>query len=316
MVQDQTWAERLQKAASPEEAARLIRTMEVRGAAKIGRSAALSLARVAESASDDDARKRLSAAGRTLVAARPTAVSLRNAVNLTLDGLPEDDARLRAAVVGRARRYVEASEAARDRIAERMSEEIPDGGTVLTHCHSSLAVACLVATHRSGKKIRVFADETRPWWQGHITTRLLAEAGVDVTLIVDSAAHLILEMEEVDVVVTGADTVTADGALYNKVGTRAVALGAKSLDIPFLVAAESHKFSPYSLDGTYPQIEERDPAEVLSGVEIPGVQVRNPVFDRTAPALVSRFITEEGPVAPADTERFIRERFGTREGWI
>lgn len=310
-------AEREPGALPPAEAAERIRSMEIRGAALIGRTAARSLAGVAKDTDAAALRDALQAAGEMLVAARPTAVSLRNGVNLTLDGLREEDPPvLREAVEQRAARYVDDSLSARDRIAEQVAEEVPKGATILTHCHSSLAVACLIAaSERHGGDLRVFADETRPWHQGHITSRLLAEAGVDVTLIVDSAAHLILEAEAVDRVVVGADTITADGALYNKIGTRAVALGAHTMGIPVLCAAETHKMSPYSLDGVFPEVEERNAEEVLPE-PLPGVKVRNPVFDRTPPGLITRFITEKGPVDPLEVGPFIEGHFGAREGWI
>lgn len=309
----------LTDAPDPDAAHEAIRSMDVRGAAHIGRTAAASLGRLARDAgvADDALRARLEAAGRHLIAARPTAVSLRNAVNLTLDGLREEGASdLRGAVVDRAVRYIDSSEAARDKIAAHGARAVPDGGAVLTHCHSSLAVAVLVKAHEEGKRFRVFTDETRPWWQGHITSTQLAEAGIDVTLIVDSAAHFIMDAEDVGLVLTGADTVTADGSLYNKVGTHAVALGAHSLKIPFMTACETHKFSPYSLQGEHPEVEERDPEEVLAGRTLKGVKVRNPVFDRTPPTLVQRYITEEGPVAPQEVEHTIQRRFGNMEGWL
>lgn len=307
---------RFEDAPAPEEAAEAIRSMRIRGAAKIGRTAAAALAKTAGETPLEALRDRLRSAGEGLVAARPTAVSLRNGVNLTLDGLREDDETLQEAVIGRAMRYVGDSEAARGRIATLFAAEVPKGATLLTHCHSSLAVACLVAAHkRHDGDVRVFADETRPWFQGHITVRMLAEAGLDVTLIADSAAHHIMDHEDVDVVVVGADTVTADGALYNKIGTRAVALGAQSLDIPFYCAAETHKLSPYSLDGVFPEVEERDPREVLAE-PVTGVNVRNPVFDRTPPALIKRYITERGLLEPARVGPFIQDHFGPREGWI
>lgn len=311
-----TGRSRFSDALTPTAAADEIRSMRIRGAAKIGRTAAAALGRLAEETDAQRSRKVLGSAGRELVAARPTAVSLRNGVNLSLDGLRDDDEALAGAVVARAARYIERSEAARETIAAQVAAAVPKGGTVLTHCHSSLAVACLVAAHRRHDgDLRVFADETRPWWQGHITTRLLAAEGVDVTLIVDSAARFIMTSEDVDLVVTGADTITADGALYNKIGTCGVAENARALDIPFITAAETHKLSPYSLSGVFPEVEERDPREVIDE-PIDGVKVRNPVFDRTPPDLITRYMTEEGPLGPGRVRAFIQDHFGTLEGWI
>lgn len=298
--------------------AEAIGSMEVRGAARIGRHAARALGRLAEEHADDaDLDGRLMEAGRTLLAARPTAVSLRNAINLTLFGADSEDADRGGAVRAGAQRYVDISLAAPERIAAAFVAQVPDGATLLTHCHSSLAEACIIEAHRQRSDIRVFADETRPWWQGHITSGRLAAAGVEVTLIVDSAAHHIMETKGVDLLVTGADTITADGGLYNKIGTRAVSLGAQSLDIPHIVAAETHKFSPYSLKGDVPQVEQRDASEVIDPGRLPkGVKVENPVFDRTAPGLVERYVTDQGVLAPSEVRAFVVDRFPIKERWI
>lgn len=293
-----------------------IASMRIRGAAKIGRTAAACLGRLAQVTSSRELRSVLLSAGRELVGARPTAVTLRNAVNLTLDGLQEQDpGELRDKTVERARSYLDESLRAVDEIATRAVDHLPPGTTVLTHCHSSLAVACLIKAHETHGDIRVFADETRPWWQGHISTRLLAEAGVPVTLNVDSAARYVMDTRGVDRVFVGADAVMADGALYNKIGTHQVAMGARDVGIPFFVACETHKFSPYSLDGETPVVEERDVKEVLPEA-IPGVEVINPVFDRTPPDLIQRYITQEGDMEPAQVGPWLRERHGRREGWI
>lgn len=294
-----------------------IQGMKLRGAARIGRTAATCLARVADQSEDREVKHALASAGRQLVAARPTAVSLRNAVNLTLDGLREPSpAGLRLAVVRRADAYIEHSNEAASQIATELVTFIGNNATILTHCHSSLAVQAISAVNDQRKNIRVFADETRPWWQGHLTVKALHEAGVDVTLIVDSAAHHILESEAVDAVVVGADTITADGSLYNKIGTRAVALGAKAANIPVYVCAEAVKFSPYSLDGQLPTIEERPREEVVTQSDLAPIAVRNPVFDRTSAALVARYITEYGAHRSEEVAGFIRRQYPNTEDWI
>ncbi len=293
-----------------------IGSMQIRGAAKIGRTAAAVLGRLARDSQREDLHAQLQEAARRLVAARPTAVTLRNGVNLTLDGARETHRdELAENTVARARRFIEESEQATKTIARRAVDHLPPGSVVLTHCHSSLVVACLIAAHETHGDLQVYADETRPWWQGHISSRLLAEAGVPVTLIVDSAARYVMDTKGVDRVLVGADAVMADGSLYNKIGTHQVALGAQAARVPFSVACETHKFSPYSLDGELPVVEERDVTEVLSD-PIEGVRVLNPVFDRTSPGFIKRYITQEGDMEPAGIEAWLRDNHGDREGWI
>ena len=306
----------LDDALEPDEAADAIYTMRIRGAAKIGRTAAAALGRLARDADGADTHAVLSETARRLVKARPTAVTLRNAVNLTTQGLAEKDPQeLAENTAQRARGFIRDSLQAGQEVAKRAVDKIPPGSVVLTHCHSSLAVACLVAAHKAHGDVRVFADETRPWWQGHISTRQLAEEGVPVSLQVDSAARYVMETKGVDQVFVGADAVMADGSLYNKIGTHQVALAAKDLGIPVFVACETHKFSPYSLDGELPEVEQRDVSEVI-GEPIPGVDVLNPVFDRTPGGLIERYITQEGDMEPASIKDWLSANHGDREGWI
>jgi ribose 1,5-bisphosphate isomerase len=300
----------------PQLAAQEIQSMRIRGAAKIGRTAAAALGRLARDAPLSGLRDLLRETAGHLVQARPTAVTLRNAVNLTLDGLKEEDPQaLQEATTRRARKFIEESLAATQEIARRAVDHLPPGSVVLTHCHSSLAVACLVEAYKAHGDLKVYADETRPWWQGHISTRLLAEAGVPVTLQVDSAARYVMETRGVDRVFVGADAVMADGSLYNKIGTHQVALTARDQGIPLFVACETHKFSPYSLNGEFPVVEERDVTEVLPE-PIPGVQVLNPVFDRTPPDLIERYITQEGDMAPSSIGDWLVAHHGDLKGWI
>lgn len=306
----------LEDALEPSVAAEEIRSMRIRGAALIGRTAAASLGRLVRDRPTNDIRRLLQEAAHMLVAARPTAVTLRNAVNFTLDGLKEpEDALLAEKTLERAKAFIARSLAAKEEIAKRAVAHLPPGSVVLTHCHSSLAVACLVAAYEAHGELQVYADETRPWWQGHISSRQLAEAGVPVTLVVDSAARYVMDTKGVDRVFVGADAVMADGALYNKIGTHQVAMNAHAAGIPFFVACETDKISPYSLDGEVPVVEERDVQEVLSE-PIPGVDVLNPVFDRTPPGLIQRYITQDEDMEPAQIEKWLRTNHPDREDWI
>lgn len=286
-----------------------IETMRVRGAAAIARHAAMALGEW-EPRSPGAFEEQLSAAKMRLISTRPTAVSLRNAVEfverraLEARGDPARHAALRRA----ASEFSERSERAIEEIARVGAELLRDGGTYLTHCNSQAAIGVFRDASRSGKRLRVVATETRPWRQGLLTSRQLKEAGVDeVILVVDSAVRLMMQ-EGVDAVVVGADTVAANGDVINKIGTSLVALAARDRGIPFYVAAETYKVDLKAATGRDVPIEERETSEVAEAGEVAaGVAIRNPVFDSTPAAWVTAILTEAGMVQPADVAHFARK---------
>ncbi len=291
------------------EAARKIKSMEVRGAARIAKFAAETLKNYALKAEDFDAE--MKKAAEILLNTRPTAVSLYNAINYVMNYSGETVEEKRKNLVRRAEEFIEWVETAQQKIGEIGEKRIKDGSVILTHCNSSAALSVIKKAHENGKKIEVFATESRPRYQGHITVKELREAGVDVTLIVDSAVRYF--MNDVDCVVVGADTITANGALINKIGTSQIALAAKEARVPFMVAAETYKFSPKTLFGELVVIEERDPSEVAPKeiLEL-GVKVRNPAFDVTPRDYIDVIITEIGAIPPEMAYVIITERLGYR----
>lgn len=284
-----------------EEAAKKIKTMEVRGAAKIARVAAEALKNFALDYEGSDMEKfkdDLKKAGERLVSTRPTAVSLRNAVALVLKGAKESDnlAKLRKNIVTEAEKFIAKSERAIEVIAEIGSKRIKDGDVILTHCNSSAAISTIVKAHKEGKSIEVYATESRPKRQGYITVRQLVKERVPTTLIVDSAVRHV--MPRVDLVVVGADTVASNGAVINKIGTSQIALCAHEARVPVMVCAETYKFSHETLAGELVEIEERDIKEVVNQEDFPGARIFNPVFDATPPEYIDVIITEEGVISP------------------
>jgi len=283
-----------------EEIADKIRSMEIRGAAEIGRQASMALKLFARdyTGGDEGFQAALDEAARHVLDTRPTAVSLRNAVLLTLRGVKAapNFGEARALLIKNSDEFVARSNRALESIGKFGARRIKDGARVLTHCNSKAALSTLIQAQADGKKLEVFATESRPKRQGHITVRQLAEKGLNVTMIVDSAARYF--MNSIDVVVVGADTVASNGAVINKIGTSQIALCAHEARVPVMVCAESFKFSPQTLYGELVEIEEREIKEIADPADFPGVKFRNPVFDATPPEYIDVIITELGVISP------------------
>ena len=215
------------------------------------------------------------------------------------------------AIGSKAREFVQSSNQAVERIGKIGARHIRDGDVILTHCNSEAALACLIEAKRSGKDFSVFATEVRPRNQGLLTIRVLNEAGIKTNFIVDSAVRSFIN--DIDLVITGADAVTVNGAVVNKIGTSQIALAAHEARTNFVVAAETYKFAPRTILGELIEIEERPAGEVLPddiAKSLPYVTVRNPVFDVTPAEYVDLIITESGAIPPQMAYIIIRDYLG------
>jgi ribose 1,5-bisphosphate isomerase len=294
--------------------------MRIRGAAQIGRAAAEGLSIAAmniRTESPQEYMDQLEGAYRLLLNTRPTAVSLPNALRYVMHrvrlafkkGMDVDE--LRAITVRAAEDFKKSSQEAVRRISDIGAKRIRNGDLIMTHCNSSVAISILKEAKRQGKEFRVIATETRPRFQGRLTAKALSEAGIPVTLIVDSAARYF--MPKVDKVIVGADVVTANGAVVNKIGTSQIALAAKEARVRVFVGAETYKFSPSTVLGELVEIEERPPEEVVPPEELSqlkGVTVANPAFDVTPPEFIDIIITERGIIPPQASVLILMEEFG------
>jgi ribose 1,5-bisphosphate isomerase len=298
-----------------------IKTMEIRGAGRIARAAVAALgAHSAAFPTKDlgDYRKEMSRAAALLIATRPTAVSLPNAVHQVMRSLSSEFPSVASAQEEFSRAchsFIRASEDAVRRIGEVGARHIRDGDVVLTHCNSEAALECLLQAQRKGVRFSVYATEVRPGNQGLLTIRVLNDAGIPTRYIVDSAVRYF--MKEVDTVIVGADAISVNGAVVNKIGTSQIALSAHEARTSFLVAAETYKFAPRTILGEFIEIEERDGTEVLPEVlakTLPNVTARNPVFDVTPPEYVDLIITEEGAIPPQMAYIIIRDYLGWEIG--
>jgi ribose 1,5-bisphosphate isomerase len=287
----------------PDTTARKIKTMEIRGALSIGLSAAESLAEYSQNYKGSSFLKDLSGKAKLLKSARPTAVTLPNSVDyvvhLAKENKREDLPRLIAA-------FIREQKSAQENIGKIGAKRIKKGDTILTHCNSTTALEIIKEAAKT-KKINVVCTETRPRNQGYLTAEFMAKNKIPVTLIVDSAARYAMEELDVNKVVVGADAVTANGAVANKIGTSQIAALAHATNIPLIVGCETLKFSPQTLDGTMITVEEREHSEIRPKMR--GVKMWNPAFDFTAPEFIDLIVTEDGIISPYMAYRVIKDKF-------
>ncbi len=295
-----------------DEVAEAIATLTVRGAPAIGVAAAIGLVASLEQDTAGDAasmRTLLPGFAARLVASRPTAVNLAWAVGrVVARAASVPDAELRAAMHDEADAILREDRFMCDAIGEHGLSLIADGARVLTHCNAGAlatsgigtALAPVYAAHAAGRRVSVFADETRPLRQGaRLTAWELQRSGIPVTVLPDGAAASLLASGAVDLVIVGADRIAANGDVANKIGTYGLALLARSHEIPFYVAAPWSTVDPLTPDGASIVIEHRS-AEELSPLP-EGVAVWNPAFDVTPRFLVTAYLTDRGFVDPPFT---------------
>jgi ribose 1,5-bisphosphate isomerase len=291
-----------------------IRSMEIRGAGRIAVAASAALrdyARTLSSLNIEEFSIKIEEAAKTLVDTRPTAVSLPNAVMLTKKHTSLNVGEAIDEIVGNSDTFIKNATEALGKIGRIGAERIRDGDVIMTHCNSHAAISIIKTAFDQGKDISVIATESRPRRQGFITIRELSDHGIPTMLIVDSAVRL--TMKEVDLVVVGADSISVNGALINKIGTSQLALAAQEARKNVIVAAETYKFSPRTLLGEMVEIEDRSADEVIDSEllkEMPNVKVRNPGFDVTPAEYIDLIITEVGAFPPAMAFAIIRDYLG------
>lgn len=297
-----------------------IRTMKIRGAAEIGRAAVEGLAMTASGSKARTApefMKDLQDSYRLLLSTRPTAVSLPNALRYVMHRVEKahrrgvEVAELKELTLKSVKGFQQSSIEAVAKIADMGAKRIVNGDLIMTHCNSSVALNVLCHAREEGKDFKVIATETRPRFQGRLTAKVLSDAGIPVTLIIDSAARYF--MSKVDKVVVGADVVTSNGAVVNKIGTSQIALAAKEARVRVFVGAETYKFSPSTILGELVEIEQRSSSEVISAEDLrrlKGVSVANPAFDVTPPEYIDIIITERGIISPQAAVLVLMEEFG------
>jgi len=233
------------------------------------------------------------------VASRETEPLMRNAIRWIITQAQavktEKVETLSQNVVANANQFLKDLEDSKEHIAEIGANRIQDNSVVFTHCHSSTVTRLLAKAKADGKNIKVICTETRPAYQGRITANELVGLGIETTFIVDSAARSF--MGNVDIVIVGADAITSEGNVVNKIGSSSIAVLAHEARVPFYVVSELLKFDPETLNGECEKIEQRSPKEVWKEAP-PKLIVRNPAFDVTSNRYIHGLICEEGIIAP------------------
>jgi methylthioribose-1-phosphate isomerase len=308
-----------------DEVCEAIRTLAVRGAPAIGVAGAMGLVVALAPHVDEERARFLTRAeevGSRIARVRPTAVNLSWAIArmLSVARDMEGDPRL---VLGMLRREATAILEEDREMCRRIGEHgvtlLTDGARVLTHCNAGAlatagigtALAPVYLAAERGRRVAVFADETRPLMQGsRLTAWELAQAGIDVTVLADNMAASLMREGRVDLVIVGADRIAANGDFANKIGTYPLALAAHRHDVPFYVAAPWSTVDPATATGDAIEIEHRAADELGQGFASPvsprDAAVYNPAFDVTPASLVTAFITDRGIVRPP--YRFDHER--------
>lgn len=319
---DQRWLPqevRYQRLYTAEAVAQAIRDMVVRGAPAIGIAAAYGVVLAAQRHWAEGApcwREAMASELALLATARPTAVNLCWALRRMerlLDGLTGDPVPV---LLAEAQTIHQEDVAANQRMGQLGAALLEQPSRILTHCNAGAlatggygtALGVIRAGYTAGLIEHVYADETRPWLQGaRLTAWELLQEGIPVTLLVDGAAAALMKRAKVDWVIVGADRITANGDVANKIGTYQLAVAAHYHGVKFMVVAPSGTIDMNMQEGSAIPIEQRSPEEVRTcagrAVAAVGAGVWNPSFDVTPAALVTALVTELGVILAPNAEK-------------
>ena len=308
-----------------EQVADVIRNMVVRGAPAIGVAAAMGIALGVKNSKAEtvaDLKRDLDQICDNMGSTRPTAVNLFWAIRRMQETFERARVRpiaqIKQELIEESKRMHAEDIAANQAMGRYGATLMPDEGGVLTHCNAGAlatagygtALGVIRAAVEQGKKIHVYADETRPFLQGsRLTAWELMKDGIPTTVISDNMAGAMMKPDTIDAIVVGADRIAANGDVANKIGTYSVAVLAREHSIPFYVAAPISTIDFACPDGSKIPIEQRNPKEVthIAGKQMvpDGVSVENPAFDVTPAKYVTAIITERG-IARAPYEESLR----------
>jgi ribose 1,5-bisphosphate isomerase len=249
---------------------------------------------------------------------RPTEPALRNGLNFILNRLkkPKHDSKqgnLLDLISYYKDKYKVMIQNSKKKIAEIGARRIPHVNvdkdyTIMTHCHSSVVTAILLEARKQGKHFSVINTETQPRLQGRQTAKELTEAGIKVFHVVDSAMRWAVNHYEVNLILIGADSVTSEGTVLNKIGSRLLALVAHEEHVPFYVATPLLKYNPQTSFGVIEKIEMREPSEIWENPP-EGVEILNPAFETVSRRYIDGLITEAGIFASSHVHNYFEKLY-------
>ena len=301
------------------EDAEKIRSLEIQGATNVALNAIDFLndyAKRIQYKTIDSCIESLHKAKDVLIDTRPTEPAMKNGLNFivhklirekhncSLEHIPE-------IIEGYKNEYYDMLQEAKRRIAEIGARRIPAASkkfVIMTHCHSSLVTGILLEAKKQDKNFKVINTETQPRLQGRITAQELSEANIEVTHVVDSAMRWAVRHFQVDLILIGADSITSEGTIINKIGSRLLALVAHEEHVPFYVASPLLKYNPETNLGILETIEMRDPNEVWESPP-KNINILNPAFETVSRRYIDGLITEAGIFASSHISNYFAQLY-------
>ncbi|TFF95819.1 MAG: S-methyl-5-thioribose-1-phosphate isomerase [Promethearchaeota archaeon] len=285
-----------------------ISSLEIQGATNVALKAIDFLSNYAHRLEDcctpEDYLVKLREAKEILFNTRPTEPAMRNGLNFIINRIERQDHEIAGPEVlelikDSKNTYEQMIQNSKDKIAQIGARRIPDVKTqqeiftVMTHCHSSVVTGILLEAKRQGKNFQVINTETQPRLQGRKTANELMEANIEVMHVVDSAMRWAVNHFEVDLILIGADSITSEGTVLNKIGSRLLALVAHEEHVPYYVATPLLKYNPETSFGIIEKIEMRDPSEIWEDAP-ESLSILNPAFETVSRRYIDGLITEAG----------------------
>ena len=294
-----------------------IRKLEIQGATNVAIEGVRAFGKYLDSLKEsnvDSFFEKVEKAQKILETARATEPCLRNGLKYSIDKARYtisnlDNLEMLASLMKKlADEYLTLLKDAKFKIARIGAQRIPENSLIMTHCHSSAVTQILIEASKT-KKFEVINTETRPRYQGRITAKELSDNGIPVTHVVDSGMRWVVKhfKNKIDLILIGADSITTEGTIFNKIGSRLLALMAKENHIPLYVVSTILKYNPDSMLGNLEEIEMRPQDEIWENPP-KGVNILNPAFETVSRDLIASLITEIG-IFPSTliSEKFEKE---------
>ncbi len=301
------------------EDAQKIKSLEIQGASNIAISAIDFLSNYAKRLKCENIEvcfKELYKAQVILIDTRPTEPAMKNGLKFIMNKLEQEKESIITEYISDIiekykNLYYDMIQNSKKRIAEIGSRRIPSSSqkfNVMTHCHSSLVTGILLEAKKQGKDFKVINTETQPRLQGRKTAIRLLNAGIEVIHVVDSAMRWAVRHYQVDLILIGADSITSEGTIINKIGSRLLALVAHEEHVPFYVASPLLKYNPETNLGLLETIEMRDPQEIWENPP-KGIEILNPAFETVSRRYIDGLITEAGIFASSHVPNYFAKTY-------